>query len=155
MGVRVRIVTFCLLGLSACFGIPTYQDGILECDNGQCPPDMECRADNHCYRIGQPDAPPGTADAPPDDGPTFDAPLSPFDAPPCNNGQTRCTADNVETCVGGVWTPAAPSCASMSKECFDPEPEGGNDAYCGTCLKGAQRCSSTSPPDRQMCTTGD
>jgi hypothetical protein len=148
----VRFITFCLLGLSACFGIPTYQDGILECDNGKCPPDMECRADNRCYRIGaQPDAPLATVDAPPMDGPIIDAPISPFDAPPCTTGEHRCAAGNLEVCQAGVWTAAVPSCADQSMQCFDPAPAGGTDAYCGTCLKGSQRCAST---ERQTCPAG-
>jgi hypothetical protein len=144
----MRFVTFCVVGLSACFGIPTYQDGILECDNRQCPPDMECRADNRCYRIGAgPDAPNGTADAPPNDGPTFDAPL-------CTTGEHRCAAGNLEVCQTGVWTPALPTCADQSMQCFDPAPAEGTDAYCGTCLKGAQRCTATSPSTRQTCPVG-
>lgn len=165
---RLAFAVVSLGVLASCVALPAYENGALVCDQGQCPPGMECRSsDNRCYTPGA-----GQTDAPLTDGPvsagdgplgadgprladapigTPDSPAGAADGPPCTTGARHCVNDNLEICQGGVFQPALPSCASMSQHCFDPGAEGGTDAYCGTCLKGAERCTTASPPVRQTC----
>jgi hypothetical protein len=62
----------------------------------------------------------------------------------CTDNNTRCANGNLETCVTGQWVAQAPACSSVAgNTCFDPAPAGGTDAYCGNCLKGADRCNGS------------
>ncbi len=73
----------------------------------------------------------------------------------CTDNDTRCANGNLETCVTGLWVPRTPTCSSTAGDtCFDPAPAGGGDAYCGNCLKGADRCTAATPPVRQTCPNG-
>src|SRR5262249_14871806 len=68
------------------------------------------------------------------------------------DNNTRCQSGNLETCVIGQWVPQSPACSAMPGDtCFDPAPAGGTDAYCGNCLKGADRCNGAT---RQTCPNG-
>jgi hypothetical protein len=122
-------VLVALLALGACFKVPDFESGALRCDRGHCPPGMECRPDGRCYRPGD----------------------VIIDAPTCPEGEHRCVNGNLETCRSNVWVSGLPSCADLGQQCFDPGASGGTDAYCGTCLKGAQRCTAEAPPTRQTC----
>jgi len=131
----MRRVVVGLLALGACFKVPDFESGALRCDREQCPPSMECRSDGFCYRPGEG---------------IIDAPLA-IDAMQCSEGEHRCVNGNVEICQSNLWIPASPSCGDLGQQCFDPGASGGTDAYCGTCLKGAQRCTAATPPVRQTC----
>lgn len=161
--------SLCVLvcALASCFEVPAFEDGELLCDDGRCPPGMECRTDSRCHAKGGGatlDAPLSTSDAMPTDSRASDA--SPGDArrvdaapvfdasPQCTGAARRCVANNVEICVNGFFVPSSPSCAQQTLDCFDPDPPGGGDAYCGVCLNGAQRCAGTAPPVRQVCMSG-
>src|SRR5262245_52127194 len=134
----MRRVLVAGLVLGACFKVPAFDSGGLRCERGQCPPGMECRADGFCYRPGEL---------------VIDAPIV-IDAVPCTDGDHRCAGGNLELCRGTRWVPATPTCAAQGAQCFDPGDPGGTDAYCGTCLKGAQRCTATTPAVRQTCPDG-
>jgi hypothetical protein len=157
-----------LLALAACFKVRGYQDGELRCDEGRCPPEMECRTDGLCYAIGA-----ATADAPlalPADAaldvrPPVDAPLDVpqpidaaldvplIDARECVAGAARCGSGApsvLQRCsdATGLWMDV--ETCDVNLGCYDGDGQDGPQGYCGVCSNGKSRCNT----GLQTCTDG-
>ncbi|MEZ4399033.1 MAG: SUMF1/EgtB/PvdO family nonheme iron enzyme [Kofleriaceae bacterium] len=91
------------------------------------------------------DAPPDTASPDtPDDAPVDAAVDAPIDAPSCSTGETRCAANDVETCQAGSWSTTA-TCANLCDHgaCVTPPSCSGGATTCG--VGGTEPCCAALP----------